>query len=401
MKIPRNFNDRTDFMKNDLSLCETDMDAISPFHTTEQVKNSIENFIGDVKVPLGIAGPLNIKGTSANGSFYIPMSTSEGALVASYSRGMNIINMCGGVETVTYDDYFIRSGMFKISSLQKSLELKRWCQSHESEIREIVLKASSHISIVKIEYDLTGTNFIASFYVTTGDAMGSNMASKACFEASKYIHSQSQLSEYIIAPYPEDKKNIPMRQKGKKVIARTVLDREVMLKKTRVDINKLATFVNDYKSNLALHGSSSLNIHAVNGMAALFQALGQDIAYLGECSQVVVNCSMISKDKLEFVVTLPSLIVGSVGGGTALPSFKASLNIIDCYGAGKVNKLAEIIAATILAGEISCGAALCAHEFVSAHQSMGKNYPSMNSHEMYYVQKEQSEKLGNLGTISS
>ncbi|MCP4688064.1 MAG: pantoate--beta-alanine ligase, partial [Desulfobacterales bacterium] len=119
----------------------------------------------------------------------------------------------------------------------------------------------------------------------------------------------------------------------------------------------------------------SLNIHAANGMAAMFQALGQDMAYIGECSQVIADSSFIDADHLEFTVTLPTLIVGTVGGGTGLPACKTALSIMDCYGKGKSKKLAEIIASVILAGEIGCASALCASEFIQSHETMGKNYP--------------------------
>lgn len=108
----------------------------------------------------------------------------------------------------------------------------------------------------------------------------------------------------------------------------------------------------------------------------MFQALGQDVAYIGESSQAIVDCRFAGPDNLEVSVTLPSLIVATVGGGTGLPAFRATLALLDCYGPGKVRKLAEIMAAVVLAGEIGCGAAQCAHEFVRAHESMGKNRPT-------------------------
>ena len=125
-----------------------------------------------------------------------------------------------------------------------------------------------------------------------------------------------------------------------------------------------------------MHGGYSLNVHAANGMAAMFQAFGQDMAYLGECSQAILDCHFSGPDSLEVSVTLPTLIIGTVGGGTALPAFRATLSMVDCYGPGKARKLAEIMAAVVLAGEIGCGAAQCAHEFVRARETMDKNGPS-------------------------
>ncbi|MDH3604593.1 MAG: pantoate--beta-alanine ligase, partial [Candidatus Tectomicrobia bacterium] len=167
----------------------------------------------------------------------------------------------------------------------------------------------------------------------------------------------------------------PGTQKGKKVIARTVLKREALATITCTTLEKLATFITRYKNLLALHGGYSLNIHAANGMAAMFQALGQDMAYIGECSQAIVDCHFVGPDSLEVSVTLPTLIIGTVGGGTGLPAFRTTLSMMDCYGSGKVKKLAEIMGAVILAGEVGCAAAQCAHAFVQAHETMGKNRP--------------------------
>ncbi len=99
------------------------------------------------------------------------------------------------------------------------------------------------------------------------------------------------------------------------------------------------------------------------------------MAYIGECSQVIVDCHFTSPDNLAVSITLPTMIIGTVGAGTGLPAFRTTLAMVDCYGRGKAKKLAEIMAAVILAGEIGCGAAQCAHEFINAHETMGKNRP--------------------------
>lgn len=374
MKIPKDYNERIMFVKR-LVKTPSDYEAIKPSHTLEDVKRNIENFIGDMKIPLGIAGPIEIKGKFASGEFYVPMATAEGTLLASYSRGMKIINECGGCETLVFDDYFLRAAIFVTSSLQNASKLRDWCVEHNDEIKKAVNSSDKFIKLLEIDYDFIGTNLIVSFTLDTGDAMGSNMGSKAAGCAASYIQENSKLSKINYPPFPEDKKIIPSRQKGKKVVASVRIKNEVLSRIARVDNNKLFEFFNLYKNALARYGGCSLNIHSVNGMAALFLAFGQDPAYLGECSQVIVDAKPINDEILEFSVTIPSLIIGSVGGGTGLPSPKTALGIIDCYGAGKAKKLAEIMAATILAGEINCGAAQCALEFVKAHEAMGKNPP--------------------------
>jgi hydroxymethylglutaryl-CoA reductase (NADPH) len=375
-RIPRDSLDgRIALVQELLSSTPERVEAIRTSLTEEDVRNKIENFVGAVPIPPGLCGPIDIAGRHASGSFVVPMATLEGALVASYSRGAKVVSQSGGCETFVYGDEFLRAGQFITSSLERSAALIDWRKSHEAEIREQFAKSSAHASLVNLSYDCVGSTVVVSIGLTTGDAMGSNIGSKAAGLVCDYIVGESGVVDDAIIPYPEDKKYIPRRQKGKRVIARCVVQREPLASVTRTTLERLATFINNFKNLLALHGSYSLNVHAANGMAALFQAFGQDMAYVGECSQAIVDCRFVGPDSLEVSVTLPTLIVGTVGGGTGLPAFRATLSMIDCYGPGKVRKLAEIIGAVILAGEIGSGAAQCAGEFVRAHEAMGKNRP--------------------------
>jgi hydroxymethylglutaryl-CoA reductase (NADPH) len=376
LTIPRDdFGERVALVKKLLEKTQEQYETIQTYLTEEHARGKIENFVGAVPIPLGLCGPIDISGQYAKGTFVVPLATLEGTLVASYSRGAKVMNQSGGCETLVYGDYFLRAGQFTTRSLAQSAELIEWCRNHEEKIRQLIHQSSPYISLIDMSYDCVGNTVIASIYLGTGDAMGSNMASRAAGVLSDYVAENSGLVEEVIIPYPEDKKYIPARQKGKKVIARTVLKRESFATITRTTLEKLATYTTSYKNLLALHGGYSLNIHAANGMAAMFQAFGQDMAYIGECSQAIVDCHFVGPDSLEVSVTLPTLIIGTVGGGTGLPAFRTTLSMIDCYGSGKAKKLAEIMGAVILAGEIGCGAAQCAHDFVRAHETMGKNRP--------------------------
>ncbi|WP_190823662.1 pantoate--beta-alanine ligase [Saccharopolyspora pogona] len=368
-------DDRIGLIKQLLDRTDESYEPLRSDLAESDVRGNIENFVGAVPIPLGLCGPLEIRGREARGTFAVPMATLEGTLLASYSRGAKVMNRSGGCETLVYDDYFLRATQLTTDSLDGSARLIEWCREREDVIREIAAGSSRHLGVAEISYDCAGTSVILSLRCTTGDAMGSNMVSKAVSLVSNYVKKNSGLVREEFVPYPEDKKNIPARKKGKKVIARTVLKEEVVRTMTRVGLDQLARYIRNYKNALALHGSPSLNIHAVNGMAALFQAFGQDMAYLGECSQGVVDCQFLPSGDLEVSITLPTLIVGTVGGGTGLPAFRSTLSIVDCYGAGKAKKLAEIMAAVILGGEIGCAAAQCSNEFVAAHESLGKNRP--------------------------
>ena len=376
--IPRDdLAGRVDLVRKLLANTSESYDALETSLTEEQVKGKIENFVGAVPMPLGLCGPIDIMGQHARGTFIVPMATLEGTLVASYSRGARVMNRSGGCETIVHGDGFLRGAQFTTSSLARSAALIEWCRSHEAELRRLVESTSSRIGVIDFVYDCVGTTVLVSFRVRTGDAMGSNMASKAASVMADYVVAHAGLVEDAVVPYPEDKKYIPLRQKGKKVIARTVVKRDVLARITRTTPERLAAYITDYKNLLALHGSYAQNIHAANGLTAMFQAFGQDVAYIGECSQAIVDCRFAGPDSLEVSVTLPTLIVATVGGGTGLPAFRATLAMVDCYGPGRVTKLAEVMAAVVLAGEIGCGAAQCANEFVRAHENMGKNRPPL------------------------
>src|SRR2546425_5068996 len=315
--IPRDdFKSRVALVQRLLEHTSENYDAIRTDLTEEHARGKIENFVGAVPIPLGLCGPIDIAGQYAKGSFVVPMATLEGTLVASYSRGTKVMNECGGCETLVYGDFFLRSAQFSTRTLAHSAELVEWCRTHEEDIRHRIEASSSHISLNGLSYDCVSNTVNVTLSLETGDAMGSNMAAKATDVLAEYVRTRSDLVEDAIAPCPEDKKYIPARQKGKKVIARTVLKREPLVAITRTSLEKLAAYITRSKNLLALHGGYSLNVHAANGMAAMFQAMGQDMAYLGECSQVILDCHFVEQDSLEVSVTLPTLIIGTVGGGT-------------------------------------------------------------------------------------
>ncbi len=349
--------------------------ALDTYLTEADVSGNIENFIGAVPVPLGLCGPIDIAGQYARGAFIVPMATLEGTLLASYTRGGRVMNESGGCETLVHDDAFLRGVLFATTSLAAAAALREWCVAHEGALRAAAEATSSHFKVLEVLYEHVGAGLLVSLRAETGDAMGSNMASKAAGALHDYAIANTDLGQGAVVPMPEDKKVLPLRRKGKKVIARTVLRREVVQRLTRASLEQLAVLIADYKNVLALHGATSLNIHAANGMAAMFQAFGQDMAYIGECAQAIVEARFLGPDSLEVAITLPSLIIATVGGGTGLPAHRATLAMVGCQGDGKARKLAEIMAAVILAGEIGCAAAQCAGEFIRAHETLGKNRP--------------------------
>src|SRR6266404_2298696 len=226
--IPRDdFNARVELVKKLLENTPERYETIETYLTEDHAKGKTENFVGAVPVPMGLCGPIDIAGEYAKGTFIVPMATLEGTLVASYSRGAQVMNRSGGCETFVYGDSFLRAVQFSTGSLVRSAQLIEWCQKHEPEILRRIHETSSYISVKELSYECVGTTVMVSIRAGTGDAMGSNMVSKAASVLYDYVTAHAGLVEDAIIPYPEDKKYIPQRQKGKKVIARAVLKRDV------------------------------------------------------------------------------------------------------------------------------------------------------------------------------
>lgn len=372
-------------IENRRALLPDGSDKSIPVSLTEsQVKNKLENYVGCIPYPVGLIGPISIDGKNAHGEYIIPMATIEGTIVASYSRGCRVMNesakqlgRSAGCEALCYDSYISRMINFTCDNLKSLSKLMSWCADNEATLISVAESTSNHVKVIQIDYVPMGCTLGIKFSMWTGDAMGSNMGANAVMYVSSHITKNCGLSiQPMPLPFPEDKKNTPLFRKGHKVICSTIITKEVLQKMCRTTPNAIHEWYTYSSAMLGLHGGSSMNVYALNGMAAFYLAFGQDIAYLGECSQsITVLTKITDQGHLDISLTIPSMIIGTIGGGTGLPAFKSLLKLVDCEGQNTCDKLAEIICAGILAGEISCVAAQCSNEFVESHQTMGKNTP--------------------------
>ena len=352
----------------------------------KSVANKIENYVGTIPLPRGLCGPVGMDGEFAKGSFVVPMATLEGTLLASYSRGCRIMDECAkklghsGVEAWVFDDYFLRCTNFVTRNLKDSIQLMKWLQENKQKMIDCANAGDRFLNVKEMSFEAVADVVTVSMKLETFDAMGSNMGSKAANDVYSVVMQDPFASKFVkdaLIPYPEDKKYIPNRLKGKKVIVRTVLEKEVFERMTRTTLETYHEFVRNFRNMLAYHQSSAMNIHTNNGLAAMFLAFGQDAAYLGESASNIVEAKFVDREHTQLAVTLtlPGLIIGSVGGGTGLPAYQSNLAVVGCDGYGNSKKLAEIMGAIALAGEVSCGAAQCSGEFVVAHETMCKNDP--------------------------
>jgi hydroxymethylglutaryl-CoA reductase (NADPH) len=346
----------------------------------ESLKGNIENPIGVAQVPIGLAGPVKINGEHASGDFYVPMATTEGTLVASYSRGMRVLSEVGGVTTTVIERYMQRAPVFHFDNAKDAREFGVWFDDNIESIRQMAEATSSIGKLSHVEqYGVSRMRYVR-FNYTTGDAAGQNMCGKATLAACNWIaENYPKLNRFTLSgAIDTDKKHSQLNtlhSRGTRVVAEAVLPREVALRLLRVDTKALFDVrqVNNVGGMLA--GTSNNGAHSANGLAAIFIATGQDAANIAESQAAIVYSDLLENGDLYWSITLPSVIVASYGGGTGLGSQRECLEMMDCYGDGKALKLAEICAATVLAGEISLGAAVLAGDWVSSHDQLGRNRP--------------------------
>jgi len=357
--------------------------ALTTIEWDEAVGRNIENPIGAVQVPLGIAGPLKIIGDYAKGEFYIPLATSEGALVASINRGCKAITLSGGARAKIINDGMARAPLFWTPSIDDAIGLVNWVKEHFDEIKKEAESTTRHGKLLRIEPYLIGNNVWLRFVYFTGDAMGMNMATIATDKACRYIEANYPKAKYLSLSgnMCTDKKPAfinMLHGRGKTVVAEAIVKREIVkkvLKTTPEDIIEVNTRKNLLGSIRA--GSFSLNAHFANIIAAIFIATGQDAAQVVESSMGYTWAELTENGDLYITITLTSLEVGTVGGGTRLPTQREALQILGVYGPGdppgtNAKKFAEIVAGAVLAGELNLLAALAAGHLAQAHERLGR-----------------------------
>ncbi|KAB2963774.1 MAG: hydroxymethylglutaryl-CoA reductase [Thermoanaerobaculia bacterium] len=344
-------------------------------------RGNIENFVGVAQVPIGLAGPLRVNGEHATGEFLIPLATTEGTLVASYSRGMKVINLSGGVTCTVLADAMQRAPVFVFDSARDAREFALWVEHNIAAIREHAESTSSVAKLLYIDSYLAAKFAYLRFNFATGDAAGQNMVGRATFAACSWVLEQEWPKEHVRKFYLEsnlatDKKasqvNV-MKTRGKRVVAECTIPREVLIQNMRVEPEQLHYHAQVANVGAFISGANNNGAHSPNGITAMFIATGQDVANVSESSAGIVYTEITPERDLYISITIPSLIVATHGGGTGLPTQRECLELLGCRGRGSVRKLAEIIAGVVLAGEVSLGAAISSLDWVSSHEKYGRN----------------------------
>ena len=349
------------------------------FHPRE-VRGNIENFTGVAQVPLGFAGPLTVNGEHAQGDFLIPLATSEGTLVASYNRGIKVLNLSGGVTSTVVGDAMQRAPVFIFSNARDGRAFAQWIRENTEALRQAAESTSQVAKLQYVEPYLSNHFVYLRFNYSTGDAAGQNMVGRATFKACEWItenYPEGKIQHfYLESNLATDKKSSQinmMRPRGKRVTAEAVIKREILVQRLRVDPATLNNHGNISTIGAFLSGAHNNGAHSPNAITALFIATGQDVANVAESSSAVLYSEVTDEGDLHVSLTIPSLIVATYGGGTGLATQRECLELMECYGRGNVRKFAEIVAGVALAGELSLGAAISSSDWVSSHESYGRN----------------------------
>ena len=342
----------------------------------ETASKNIENMIGTTQIPLGYAGPVDIHGGYAQGRFLIPLATTEGALIASISRGLSVINDGGGVSVAVFQDAMTRAPVFRVEGVEHATRVMQWVDTHREEIDHAVSTTTSPGKLVRIEMFPSGRSLFMRLSFQTGDAMGMNMATIASEAVCRLVETETGATLVSVSGNMcSDKKPAAINMiegRGKTVVAEARIPREVV--EGRLHATSEAIVETNYRKNLvgsSMAGTMGANAHAANMVAALYIATGQDPAQVVGGSMAITTCEDIDGD-LYIAVRMPAVEVGTVGGGTRLPCQREALSMIGCVGEGKARKLAEIVATTVLAGELSTLAAQAAGQLGAAHARLGR-----------------------------
>ena len=357
----------------------TSLKHIGTFTVDEAVAGTrnCENMIGAVQVPLGVAGPLLIKFQISNSkfqtksqSYYIPLATTEGALVASVNRGCRAITESGGAHVSVERIGVTRGSVFKKE------QIAHWLTEHFSQLQDVAHATSQHLTLLRYDVQETGKYAFIRWYFDTGDAMGMNMATIASQKLADTIGQQTGMRCVSVAGnYDVDKKPAWINSilgRGRTVRADVVIPKAIVASVLKTTPQKLEE-VWRVKCMIGsgLSGSMGFNAHIANVVAALFIATGQDPAHVVEASQGMTVVE-IDEDGLYCSVRLPALMVGTIGGGTGLATQAEALQLLNCCGEGKSDEFAGVVAGAVLAGELSLLASLTEGSLARAHMKRAR-----------------------------
>ncbi len=345
-------------------------------------ERNIENYIGCVRTPVGAIGPLRINGLFAQGDHYVPLATTEATLVASYGRGARLISAAGGCAAAVLAEGLHRAPGFAFRDMTDAGRFLRWVLAEEPQLRAAAESTTRHGKLVGIAPHMEGDHVYLLCTYTTGDAAGQNMVTLATEALCRDVEARCPVQPlywFVETNLSGDKKATAIGftgVRGRKACAEILLPADLVQSHLHTSSERMHDYWRMSALGGVMSGSVGVQGHYANGLAALYLATGQDVACVAESAVGVTRFELRDGGALYASVTLPNIIVGTVGGGTALPTQTAALNILGLKGDGKARALAEVAAALCLAGELSIIGALAAGHFTRSHASLARR-PSM------------------------
>lgn len=362
------------------TLKNVEMNSFDP----QKLTSNIESFIGSIEIPVGVAGPLLINGANARGIYYSPLATSEGALVASVCRGAMAITRSGGASAQVLGQRMLRVPLFSFSDMKSAHFFSAWIRDHFNEIRDVTKQFSNYADLKELDPFVIGKTVHVHFVYETGDAAGQNMTTTCTWNACLWIRKkmeyfhQIRIENFMIDGNLSNDKKVTFQSlikgRGIRAHAETFISSDVLKSVLKVTPEQMTAGYAGALAGSVQAGMIGANINVANVIAAIFTATGQDIASVHESSIAHFSVEP-AEEGIYASILLPSLTIGTIGGGTNLTQQHECLEMIDCAGSGKSYRFAEIIASFALALELSTGAAIAGGQFASAHEKLGRNRP--------------------------
>ena len=353
------------------------LDDASPLPPAE-LQGNIENYVGMARIPVGVIGPLRVNGAAASDDFYVPLATTEGALVASCQRGAMVTSMSGGVTSVCFTETVYRAPCFMFESMVQAGQFLAWLLPQIDQLRAVVEETTSWGKLQDVQTSIVGKEIYLKFEYSTGDAGGQNMVTIATQAICDWVlqHTPVQPAHWFLDGNMSGDKKATMQAfayaRGKKVIAEATIPHGLIRRFLHTDVEQMFRYWQVSAMGGIQSGSIGIQGHYANPLTALFIACGQDPACVAEAAVGITRVDMTDDDELYISVALPNLICGTVGGGTGLPTARECLAMMGCEGVEKARKFAEICGATVLAAELSIIGSMAAGDFSKAHEQFGR-----------------------------
>jgi hydroxymethylglutaryl-CoA reductase (NADPH) len=331
----------------------------------DEARGNIEGYLGHAQVPLGVVGPVVLRGDFA-GRYAVPMATCEGTMVASYQRGLKVC--AGGFDVRVLRDGLAVWPILSFASVDEALAAGRYVDAHRPELCAAAEGTTSHGKVTELAWELLGRRLMLRLEMTTGAAHGINMVTRA---AGALVARIPGASMTLLHGHDVEKRASLRRWRGKWVVAETVVPREVVASQLKTSAAALAELWATYQLAYARMGTANHAIQIANGLAGIYIATGQDAAYTAESAVGTLSLEDRGGD-LYASLDLPNLHAATIGGGTQKGTAREGQAIV---GARSARELACVMAATLLAGEINLAASFLGDDFVAAHERLGRNRP--------------------------